>query len=102
MNHVVFNCAPAVTADGSSVYVAVSNGNYGSGYFCKLNSTTLARQASITLKDLENNYGSNALIPDDGTSSPTIGPDGDVYFGVLEANFPNHNDRGWMLHFDEA
>jgi hypothetical protein len=100
MNHVVFNCAPAVTADGSSVYVAVSNGNFGNGYLCKLNSTTLARQASITLKDPQNNYASNALIPDDGTSSPTIGPDGDVYFGVLEANFPNHNDRGWMLHFD--
>src|SRR5262249_21261309 len=37
---------------------------------------------------------------DDGTASPTIGPDGDVYYGVLENPFPENNDRGWLLHFD--
>src|SRR5262249_11969005 len=36
------------------------------------------------------------------TSSPTVGPDGDLYFGVLEAGFPSHNDRGWLLHFNGA
>ena len=36
-----------LSPDGSSVYVAVSNGNFGNGYLCKLNGTTLARQASI-------------------------------------------------------
>jgi hypothetical protein len=29
-----------------------------------------------------------------------VGPDGDVYYGVLENPFPSHNDRGWMLHFN--
>jgi hypothetical protein len=29
-----------------------------------------------------------------------VGPDGDVYYGVLENPFPGHNDRGWMLHFN--
>jgi hypothetical protein len=29
-----------------------------------------------------------------------VGPDGDVYFGVLENPFPSHNDRGWLLHFN--
>ena len=40
-----------------------------------------------------------ASLPDDGTAAPTIGPDGDVYYGVLEANFPSNHARGWMLHF---
>ena len=31
-----------------------------------------------------------------------VGPDGDVYFGVLEADFASHNDRGWLLHFNSA
>ncbi len=29
-----------------------------------------------------------------------VGPDGDVYFGVLETNQGEHNARGWLLHFD--
>jgi hypothetical protein len=97
MVKVVTNCAPAVTADGSSVYVAVNNGNFGRGYLCKLNSSDLSRQASVSLLD-PRNIGT-ATISDDGTSSPTIGPDGDIYFGVLERSFPSHNARGWMLHF---
>ena len=32
--------------------------------------------------------------------SPTVGPDGDVFYGVLEANFPSNHARGWMLHFN--
>ena len=44
----------------------------------------------------------DALLPDDGTASPTVGPDGDVYFGVLENPFPSNHDRGWLLHFNGA
>ena len=40
-----------------------------------------------------------ASISEYSTASPTVGPDGDVYFGVIETEFPNHNDRGWLLHF---
>ena len=29
-----------------------------------------------------------------------IGPDGRVFYGVLEAQFPTHNARGWLLQFD--
>ena len=40
------------------------------------------------------------VVSDDGTASPTVGPDGDVYFGVLEATFCVNNGRGWLLHFN--
>ncbi|HEX8957891.1 MAG TPA: hypothetical protein VF798_16555, partial [Burkholderiaceae bacterium] len=43
-----------------------------------------------------------AWVADDSTASPVIGPDGDVYYGVLESNFPVHNARGWLLHFDST
>jgi hypothetical protein len=101
---VSYNCAPAVSADGSTAYVAVNNvpvadaGNFGNGYLCKLRTSDLSRQASVFLKDPRTGVGA-ANITDDSTASPTIGPDGDVYFGVLEGSFPSNNDRGWMLHF---
>jgi len=62
-----------------------------------LNSTSLATAAKVALKDPAT--GNDALLPDDGTASPTVGPDGDVYFGVLENPFPSNHDRGWLLHF---
>jgi hypothetical protein len=46
--------------------------------------------------------GLDAAIHDDGTASPTIGPDGDVYFGVLESPLGSHHFRGWLLHFDAS
>ncbi len=56
-------------------------------------------QQYVFLKDPKT--GNAAAVLDDGTSSPTIGPDGDVYYGVLESNWPSgHHDRGWLLHFD--
>ena len=64
-----------------------------------VNSTTLASVASVRLKDAANPQN-DALFFDDSTASPTVGPDGDVYFGVLENPFPSNNDRGWLLHFD--
>jgi len=43
--------------------------------------------------------GLDAQLCDCSSATPTVGPDGDVYFGVLENPFPDHNDRGWLLHF---
>jgi hypothetical protein len=98
MTKVVTNCAPAVTSDGSSVYVGVDAGNFSTGYLCKLNSSDLSRQASVFLRDPRNSAWP-ALMSDDGTASPTIGPDGQVYYGVLEYNLGSNHERGWMLHF---
>jgi hypothetical protein len=44
----------------------------------------------------------NAQVSDLSSATPTVGPDGDVYFGVLENPFPKHNDRGWLLHFNST
>ncbi len=97
---VVYNCAPAL-ANGS-LYVAVnsSNSSGGSwGYLLKLDPTTLAQQARIRQKDVAN-PNADALLLDDGTASPTVGPDGDVYFGVFENQYGANHYRGWMRHFD--
>jgi len=101
MLKVATNCAPAFSSDGTMLYVAVNNGSYGSGYLCALDSTTLARQSSVFLLDPRSTAGSPlaAVVTDDSSATPTVGPDGDVYYGVLEANFASNNDRGWLLHF---
>src|SRR5262249_32334974 len=47
------NCAPALSNDQSSLYVAVSNGNggYGVGYLLRLDTQTLATTASVRMLD---------------------------------------------------
>jgi hypothetical protein len=94
--HVVQNCAPALSSDGGTLYIAVSDENT-SGYLLALNSTTLARLSGVRLKDPAT--GDDALLLDNGTASPMVGWDGDVYFGVFESAVENHA-RGWLLHFD--
>jgi len=96
------NCAPALSPDGSTLYIAVniaSGGGVQRGYLLALDSTTLAVKARVALVDP--NLGTPARISDDGTSSPVVGPDGRVFYGVLEGQFPTHNARGWLLQFDE-
>lgn len=96
MTEVSISCAPALSPDGSIVYVVVDNGSYA--YLLALNSTTLEPIGRVRLKDPSS--GLDAIVYDASSAAPTVGPDGDVYFGVLENPFPNHNDRGWMLHFN--
>ncbi len=93
----VMNCAPALSNDGKYVYIAVSHGNQSYGYLLCLNATTLQTVNKVRLRDPN---GNDAELPDLGTASPMVGPDGDVYFGVLENPFPYNHDRGWMLHFN--
>jgi hypothetical protein len=97
---VAHNCAPGLSNDQKTLYVAVSFGSgYGGGYLCALDSRTLAPIAQVRLKDVH--YPTHdAILPDDGSASPTIGPDGDVYYGVLENPLSSNHLRGWLLHFD--
>jgi len=99
---VAMNCAPALSSDSSSVYVACNSYDGSAGYLCKVSGTaSLTSQAYVLLKDPKT--GNPGAVLDDGTSSPTVGPDGDVYYGVLESNWPTgHHDRGWLLHYDSA
>jgi len=99
---VATNSAPALSPDRGTLYVAV-NANPGTtpvqgGYLLALDSSTLALKGQALL--LDPGKGTLARISDDGTASPTVGPDGDVYFGVLETVFGTHNGRGWLLHYD--
>jgi hypothetical protein len=77
------NSAPALSSDGSVLYVAL-NGN--TDYLAAIDSTTLAPRYHAAL---------SGFIHDAGTASPTVGPDGDVYFGVL----PGYHFRGLLQHF---
>ena len=98
VTNVAMSCAPALSNDGNTLYIATTNVNAGYGYLVALNSATLAVINKVRLKDPSSNQ--DALIFDASSAAPTVGPDGDVYFGVLENPFPNHNDRGWLLHFN--
>jgi uncharacterized repeat protein (TIGR01451 family) len=100
IEEVAGNCAPAVSNDGLTVYVAVSQGPAGGGYLVSLDSATLAPIARVRLKEPET--GADAPILDISTASPTVGPDGDIYYGVFEAPCCANDDRGWLLHFDKS
>ena len=95
INRVSHNVAPAFSNDGNTLYVVVkwsTNSSYG--YLLGLNPTTLATKYSVFLRDPRN--GNPASISDEGTASPMVAPDGDVYFGVL---VPNNGSRGFLLRF---
>jgi hypothetical protein len=97
----VLNCAPAISNDGKTLYIGISNGwGFGEGYLVGLDTSTLKTKYKVRLKDVKS--GLDALMPDDGTATPAVGPDGDVFYGVLENPFLSNNDRGWMLHYDST
>ena len=88
ITQVVYNCAPALSGDLKTLYVAVSNGYNGAGYLLAVDSASLQRVARVELIDPAT--GMDALLSSDGSASPTVGPDGNVYFGVLESSGENH------------
>ena len=97
MTKVPHNSAPALSADHQVLYVAVSNG-----------AVRISRSPS-TARPLRRwrACGSSIRNPDwmrccrtMDTASPTVGTDGDVYFGVLENPFGSNHRRGWLLHFN--
>jgi hypothetical protein len=77
----------------------VAGSGSGVGYLVGLDSTTLAPLHRVQPMDVKN-PANKAALADDGTASPTVGPDGDVYFGVLEKPIGSNHLRGWMEHYD--
>jgi hypothetical protein len=94
--------APALSNDQATLYVSVATTppipERPSGMLLALDAQTLATKGTVELRDPKT--GALSWISDNSTASPTVGPDGDVYYGVLEADTPNHNFRGWLLHYD--
>lgn len=103
VTQVALNCAPALSNDGTILYAAVSGGTEfdTNGYLVSLEATTLAPIAHAPLFDPSS--GGRATVSSDSSAAPMVGPDGDVYYGVLEDPCcSSHNSRGWMLHFDST
>lgn len=101
-SQIALNCAPALSNSQAIVYAATSNGaEFGTGHLVSMNAANLTPVASVTLYDPRSPGTTPATVSTDSSASPTVGPDGDVYFGVLESPCcTSHNDRGWLLHFD--
>jgi hypothetical protein len=95
---VAFNCAPALSPDGKILYTVVISQTRS--VLVGLDAKTLRPRFKVALKDPSN--GKPATLFSSSSASPTIGPDGDVYFGVLENPFPKHDSRGWLLHFNAS
>jgi len=98
VSKVATSCAPAFSSDGRIVYVATGTFDFGFGYLVALDSRTLQVINRVRLTDPAS--GLDATMTEETSASPTVGPDGDVYYGVLENPFPMHNNRGWLLHFN--
>jgi len=90
------NSAPALSNDETTLYV-VAKSSTSNSYSCLLglDSTTLAMKYRVYLKDPRN--GNGVGVSDDSTASPTVGPDDDVYIGIL--GNPGNGSRGFLLHF---
>jgi hypothetical protein len=82
--------------DETTLYVLAKSSSSQNGYLLGLDSTTLAPKYRVFLRDPRN--GNAAGILDNGTASPTVAPDNDVYIGVL--GNPGGGFRGWLLRFN--
>lgn len=95
-SHVALNCAPAISPDGRTVYVAVLAGTHPT--LVGFGATALHPRYRHVLPDPQTHQRASLL--ESSSATPTVGPDGDVYYGVLGTSILQHDDRGWLLHFD--
>ena len=97
--------APALSLDELTLYVPLRGANTTeTPYLVGLDAASLAPKESspgvpmrAALKDPRNGGANNAFVSDNSSASPMVGPDGDVYYGILPN--PLDSSRGWMLHF---
>jgi len=105
ITRVPHQAAPALSNDQQTLYAVVAGStSTASNYLVGLDPTTLALKESspgvkmrVSLRDPRNGAANNASVSDNSSASPMVGPNGDVYYGVL--GNPSNGSRGWMLHF---
>ena len=106
ITRVPHQAAPALSNDEQTLYVrrGERQHRHETPTWSGLDPATLALKESspgvkmrVALKDPRNGGANNANVSDDSSASPMVGPDGDVYYGVL--GNPFNGSRGWMLHF---
>jgi hypothetical protein len=101
MSQVATNSAPAVSNDGNTVYALEITGNFGRGKLVAMNFSTMTVTGQVALMDVLH-PANTATISNDATASPMVGPNGNVYIGVLENPFASNHDRGWLLQFNST
>lgn len=93
----LYNCAPALNAAETEVYMTFI------GSDPVLSGMSTADLSNIHhVKPLDPKTGNPAVSFDDGTSSPTVAPDGDIYFGAFDNPFSYTHLRGYMYRFSSA
>ena len=95
---VAYNCAPALSRDGSLVYVAMRGSTNSPGWLVALRTSDLTTRAMIA--PLDPKSGQPLQISNNGTSTPMVAPDGRVFYGFLEMPFGSNGSRGWLMPFD--
>jgi hypothetical protein len=92
----VLNSAPALSPDGRTGYVAMLAG--ARPLLVGFRTASLRPRYRHVLTDPQTHQP--ALLLESSSATPTVGPDGDVYYGVLGNPLLLHDVRGWLLHFD--
>jgi hypothetical protein len=93
----VMNCAPALSRDEQTLYIACRGGNSSPVYLLALATPDLSTRQTRLLVDPVSAMPS--ILVSSGTASPMVAPDDRVYMGVLENPFGANALRGWMLQF---
>ena len=96
ITRVAINCAPALSPDGTTLYLGLTG--HRRSMLAGLSATTLRPRFRALLKDPLT--GRPAQLLSSSTASPTVGPDGDVFYGIEENQFGTHDGRGWLLHYN--
>jgi hypothetical protein len=97
-NQVATNCAPALSADESLVYVAMRGNTSSPGLLLALRTADLSTRAGVAPVDPITAQPSSISL--NGTSSPMVAPDGRVYYGFTGTPFGTNASRGWLMQFD--
>jgi len=97
-SNTVMNCAPALSRDEQTLYIACRGGGSAPIYLLALATSDLSTQHSRLLIDPLT--ANQAVLSSNGTATPMVAPDDRVYMGVLESPLGANAFRGWMLQFD--